>query len=397
MIASTPVSWFTEYGVQHQIHYPEKINFYLSGYSQEEISEIRLNYSFSNSKVWSYKYSDPTSYGSNGFQVTLNLTGNSYVPPGTKIKYFFNIVSTEGKTHNSIQNEFYYLDPSVNWQYTTWKHLTLIWHDRNKNDIELILKKTSESNSKLAKILSLDNTHPITGVIVNNRTEAEKAFPNISKAASKEDLYGGFAFPHYDTFVVIGASIDGIIHESTHLLVHQSLNPTTRLPAWLNEGIAMHFEERKTQAEQFLKTYPSDQIFDLRYMNSVPGIPSDVRLFYLISESFVGFLFSEYGDTKMKELISAIDSGNPVDEAILTTYGNSLPNLQSNWLNSFSDSYETKINVDIGSFGTSLILSIAFLFGLFFSILGWLKHRMSDHNPDDHLRPDEYEEGYWDR
>jgi len=327
----------------------------------------------------------------------LNLTGNSYVPPGTKIKYFFNVVSAEGKTHNSSQNEFYYLDPSVDWQYTTWKHLTLIWHDKNKSNIESIVKKATKSNSELAKILYLDSTYPITGVIVNDRTEAEKAFPNISKAASKEDLYGGFAFSNYDTFVVIGASINGIIHESTHLLVHQSLNPTTRLPAWLNEGIAMHFEERKTQAEQFLKTYPSDQIFDLRYMNSVPGIPSDVRLFYLISESFVGFLFSEYGDTKMKKLINTIDSGNPVNEAILTTYGNSLPNLQSDWMTTFSDRYETKINVDIGSFGTSLILFIAFLIGLCFSILGWLKHRMSDQNPDDHLRPDEYEDGYWDR
>ena len=243
----------------------------------------------------------------------------------------------------------------------------------------------------------MPSTNPITGVIVNSRTEAEKAFPNISKAASRQHLYGGFAFSNYDTFVVIGTSMDGIIHESTHLLVAQSLNPTTRLPAWLNEGIAMHYEERQGRTSQNLKTYPPDQIFDLRYMNSVPGIPSDVRLFYLISESFVGFLFSENGDNKMKQLIAAIDSGNPIDEAIFTTYGDSLPKLQSNWLNTFSDRYETKINVDIGSFGTSLILSIAFLIGLCFSILGWLKHRMSDIDPDDHLRSDEYEEGYWDR
>jgi len=327
----------------------------------------------------------------------LNLTGTSYVPPGTKIAYFFDLISAEGKTYNSRQNEFYYLDPSVDWQYTTWKHLTLIWHDRNQNDIESIAKKTTSSNQKLAQLLNLPNIHPITGVIVNNRTEAKKAFPNISKAANKEDLYGGFAFSNYDTFVVIGASIDGIIHESTHLLLDQSLNPTTRLPAWLNEGIAMHFEERQGSTSQILKTYPPDQIFDLRYMNNVPGIPSDVRLFYLISESFVGFLFSEHGDNKMKKLITTIDSGNPIDEAIFTTYGDSLPKLQADWINTFSDKYENKINVDIGSFGTSLILSIAFLIGLFFSILGWLKHRMSDIDPDDHLRSDEYEEGYWDR
>ncbi len=397
LIAFSPNDWFTEYDVRHQISYPEQLNFYLSGSSQEKISEIRLNYSFSNSKVWSYKYADPTSYSKNGFEVALSLTGNSYVPPGTKITYFFDLISVEGKTHTSNQNEFHYLDPSFEWQHTTWKHLTLIWHDRNKNDIESIAKKAIKSNLQLTKIISLPNTHPITGVIVNTRAEAEKAFPNISKAADREDLYGGFAFSNYDTFLVIGASLDGIIHESTHLLVKQSLNPVTRLPAWLNEGIAMHFEERKTNATQILRSYPSNQIFDLRYMNSVPGKPSDVRLFYLMSQSFVAFLFTDYGDFKMKELIKRMDSGSPTEDAILATYGDSLQKLQSNWLNSLSASYENKINVDIGSFGTSLILSIAFLIGLCFSILGWLKHRMSDHNPDDHLRPDEYEDGYWDR
>ena len=122
-----------------------------------------------------------------------------------------------------------------------------------------------------------------------------------------------------------------------------------------------------------------------------------MRLFYLISESFVGFLFSEYGDYKMKGFIDKLNSGKPTDEAIFAIYGDSIQELQSKWLNGLSDRYETKINVDIGSFGTSLILSIAFLAALFFSILGWLKHRMADRNPDDHLRPDEYEEGYWDR
>ena len=397
LLASGPDNWFTEYRVQHQIYYPEEINFYLSGSWQEEIYEIRLNYSFANSSVWSYKYVDPSSYGKNGFEVALNPTGSKYIPPGTKITYFFDLVSISGKTHTSNQDEFYYLDPSVQWQYATSKHLTLIWHDRNRNDIESIAKKGIKSNLELTKILNLPNPNPITGVIVNNRAEARKSFPTISKAANREELYGGFAFSDYDTFVVIGTSLDGIIHESTHLLVNQSLNPTTRLPAWLSEGLAMHFEESKRETEQILQAYSPDQVFDLRYMNTVPGKPSDVRLFYLMSESFVGFLFSKYGDNKMKELISKIDSGSPIDEAIFATYGDSIPKLQTTWLNSFSDRYENKIDVDIGSFGTSLILSIAFIIGLFFSILGWLKHRMSDSNSDDHLRSDEYEEGYWDK
>ena len=124
--------------------------------------------------------------------------------------------------------------------------MTLIWHDRNVNEINSVAKKVTESNLQLIKLLNLRHPLPITGVILNSRSEAEKGFPKISEAAIKEDLYGGFAFSEYSIFIITGAAPNGIIHESTHLLVNQSLiSSLTRIPAWLNEGLAMYFEERQ--------------------------------------------------------------------------------------------------------------------------------------------------------
>jgi hypothetical protein len=330
----------------------------------------------------------------------LETGKGNYIPPGTRITYFFDITSG-GKTYTSEPNQFYYLDPSVTWKSTTSKHLTLIWHDRSEKEINSIVKKVIESNLQLTELLELPNPLPITGVILNSRREAEKAFPKISEAALEEDLYGGFAFSDYNTFIITGAAPNGIIHESTHLIVNQSLkSPVTRLPAWLNEGLAMYFEEKQhlwRADRKILQDYVSGHWFDIRNMQTVPGKPSDVRLFYSISESFVDFLFSEYGSRKIKDLLNNLDYGKSVDEAMLSTYGTPLETIQSNWINALSNRFEKKINIDIGSFGTSLILTSVFLIALSVSVVGWLKYKLSDHNPEDHLREDEYEEGYWDK
>ena len=400
LFASNPDDWSEKSNIKHQLNYPNYVIFFLSDIYEGEVSEVRLNYSFNNSKVWSYKYADTANQDKNRFEVLLETGKGNYIPPGTRITYFFDITSG-GKTYTSKPNQFYYLDPSVTWKSTTSKHLTLIWHDRSEKEINSIVKKVIESNLQLTELLELPNPLPITGVILNSRREAEKAFPKISEAALEEDLYGRFAFSHYNTFIITVAAPNGIVHESTHLIVNQSLkSPVTRLPAWLNEGLAMYFEEKQhlwRADRKILQDYVSGHWFDIRNMQTVPGKPSDVRLFYSISESFVDFLFSEYGSRKIKDLLNNLDSGKSVDEAMLSTYGTPLETIQSNWINALSNRFEKKINIDIGSFGTSLILTSVFLIALSVSVVGWLKYKLSDHNPEDHLREDEYEEGYWDK
>jgi hypothetical protein len=396
--ASTPDEWFNEPNIYHQIEYPNKVQFYLSGFSDEDLLEVRLEYFYNSSKILSYKYADPASGGKIQLEVTLETSGPHYIPPGTQITYFFELTSIQGKKYQSPQIKFHYLDPSINWKSTKSKKMTLIWHDNNEDDINSLIEDVNESNSHLTELLNIPNPLPITGVILNNRQESDEAFPRISAAASKEELYGGFAFSNYDTFIVTGLSRAGIIHESTHLLLDQSLkSPTTRLPAWLNEGIAMHFEGNHQTTGKMLQAYSSGQIFDIRSMETVPGKPSEVRLFYLISESFVAYLFSEYGDNKIRHLITHLDSGQPIEDAIFSTYKLNLQKIQSDWLDSLSGRFENRVNVDIGSFGTSLILSMTFLIGLLFSGIGWLRYKANSHDSEDHLRSDEYEEGYWDR
>ena len=144
LFASTPDEWFIGPSIYHQIEYPNNVQFYLSGFSDEDLLEVRLKYSYSSSKILSYKYADPVSKGEILSEVTLETSGPNYIPPGTQITYFFELTSVQGKKYQSPQIKFYYLDPSIKWKSTKSKHLTLIWHDRNEDDINSLIEDVNE-------------------------------------------------------------------------------------------------------------------------------------------------------------------------------------------------------------------------------------------------------------
>ena len=58
LFASNPDDWSEKSNIKHQLNYPNYVIFFLSDIYEGDVSEVRLNYSFNNSKVWSYKYAD---------------------------------------------------------------------------------------------------------------------------------------------------------------------------------------------------------------------------------------------------------------------------------------------------------------------------------------------------
>ena len=73
-----------------------------------------------------------------------------------------------------------------------------------------------------------------------------------------------------------------MVHEATHLLLDRAVDsPLARVPAWLNEGLAMYFESDSYRREATVARAARDSaLLRLGAMNTVPGRPEDVRQFY---------------------------------------------------------------------------------------------------------------------
>ena len=69
----------------------------------------------------------------------------------------------------------------------------------------------------------------------------------------------------------------------------------------------------------------------LRHMRALPGRPDEVRLFYSQSAGIVRFLMNEFGHERMDALLTEINEGRKIDDALNATYGFGVDELDTRW------------------------------------------------------------------
>ena len=138
------------------------------------------------------------------------------------------------------------------------------------------MAEVSEKLEPVKELFGIEEPPLVRGVIVNNRLEAARSFPPVSRAAGRGHLYSGFAFSDYGVFALVGLNSDGIVHEATHLLLREAVDtPVAKIPSWLNEGLAMYFEQGSVGRQRVVEdALRRGSLMRLRNMNTVPGRPA---------------------------------------------------------------------------------------------------------------------------
>ena len=371
----------------HYINFPINISFELIGKSHQEIDEILFYYRLANTNISGYKHASisrrdsPT--GKDGFTATSKLatSGSEYIPSGTQISYYFKILYVNEAEQETDPITFDYLNPKYRWQKMETENMTVFWHDITKNKIEEVISKSGIVLEQVFDLFDLEQKRTMRAVIANTQKESAESFPKISSSATRDNLYGGFAFPEYEVFIVRGINADGIIHEATHLLMSQKLDSAqSKIPAWLSEGIAMYFEIDNGHRNRTAEIgYLQKQLRPLSSMQSIPGKSADVRLFYAHSQGIVAYLIDKGGKENILRLFEQINSGTKPDAAVINVYGATIDELDKSWQATLNPRFERRMLVDPGTFWTSLILGTVFLFAVIVSAITWTKKKISNH------------------
>ena len=371
----------------HSINFPINISFELIGESHREIDEILFYYRLAGTNITGYKPTSISSMdsptGRNRFTATsaLATSGSKYIPSGTQISYYFKILYINHAEQETDPITFDYLDPKYRWQKMESETMTVFWHDITKSKIEEVISKSETVLEQVSELFDIEQNRPIRAVIANSQRESADSFPKISSSATRDNVYGGFAFPQYEVFIVRGVSADGIIHEATHLLMSQKLDSArSQVPAWLSEGIAMYFEIDNEHRNRTAEVgYIQKKLRPLSSMQSVPGKSGDIRLFYAHSQGIVGYLIDKGGKEKILSLLEQINSGTKTDVAVIDVYGKTIDELDKSWQATLNPSFERRLLVDPGTFWTSLILGTVFLFAVIVSAITWAKKKIYSH------------------
>ena len=359
----------------HSISFPDEIRLRLVAESDATITHVRLVYQLGSQKTRIYGYPKFTPSSRIDTDFRIKTGGASFLPSGVDVSYFYHIGDANGNEFDSERYSLEYLNPRYDWQRYSLPGFEVLWHDRPANEVRAVADDVNERLDEVRALLRLDETKTMKAVILNGRREASTSLPKVSDAATAGHLYGGFAYGALDVFVLVGLGREGMIHEMTHLLIDEAMtSPRGRLPAWLNEGLAMYFEGPSSWRERaVLDAYHRGRLMPLRSMGAVPGVPSDVRNFYSQSWSVVDYMMETYGPDRMTALLGAIDSGMDVRDAVHVAYDMSLDELESRWKRQLGGGVIERLPADPGTVGTSFIIGGAVVVTLTAVLFRWLR------------------------
>lgn len=311
------------------VRFPGLIVFDLTAQSQQRIVEVRLRYRTVGNRVWSYAY--PAFESGQRVTATFNLSavGGDFLPLGAQLEYYYVIRDDQGGVYETPAKTLEYTDTRFQWQQAQAGPLILMYHDIPRSKVAEVTGQVEVELRRLASMLRLDTSRPIKGIIYNERSAAIGAFPHQSRTITDQHVFEGFAFPERGLFVGLGMSPRLIVHESAHVMLHQTLGGgAARMPVWLDEGFASYMEPG---ANPYSGQSLSAMSVPLTSMTAVHGTPRDIRDFYLKAESVVAYLIEEHGEDRFRSLLDRLREGRAVDEGLRLTYGFDVAGLEELW------------------------------------------------------------------
>jgi len=126
-------------------------------------------------------------------------------------------------------------------------------------------------------------------------------------------------------------------HELCHLLLHSRVK-NGRLPRWLDEGISQLASDgiaeilMSGRGSILDKAVLANKLLGMRGLSQrFPRDRESLLLAYEESKSFVEFIYHEFGQGGIQDLLGNLQEGNEIDEAVLNSFSVPFVELEKRW------------------------------------------------------------------
>jgi hypothetical protein len=317
-------------------NFPEEVVFRLSAHSDATIEKVTLHYQILPDGVMAYGRPDFTP--AERVQVDFRLKGNdpprSYLAPGARIDYFWEVEDETGNKLTTDTATFVYDDIRFSWQSISEGNVSVYWYAGSRSSAESSLAVARETLDEMSALLGVTVDYPVKVWIYDSYEDMLPALVRRSETHEQLVVVAGERVSS-DTVLMQGEGADDTLrHELTHIVTHVAgEGPYGGLPAWLDEGTAMYGQSEPGEGftSALNKAVERDSLLSVRSMTSPTGDPSKVGLFYGEAWSLVDFLIDNYGPAKFAELFDTFKEGSTVDKALLKVYGFDQGGLEDAW------------------------------------------------------------------
>ncbi len=318
--------------------FPIGIRFQATAVGENEITSMAVRFHIGLQTRGVYEYLDYVSADViDGELFWRTATSAGYIPPETIITYSYEIEDSAGNLLATEEQELVYEDARFTWERVSEGPVTVAYHGPVKVRAEAILQAILDTLEKMGPVLGAGIDDPIRVVTYNNQKEMLEALPPRSAAVGRELVTEGQAFSNVGTLMVlIGGrlALGTASHEVTHILNHRAGQSIfRRLPSWLHEGLAEYGNVDPGFSYDVALEFAvaTDRLLPHLFMQTLPGDPEDVIIFYGQSKSIVRYMIELQGEASMRELLSLHKQGVNMDDALSQVYGMDRLELTNAW------------------------------------------------------------------
>lgn len=325
-------------GSSVESEFPEGMRFKLDIESELRIDDVRVTFEIGNRGTTQYAYLDldqTTRPLINGELFHRTNSNDRYIPPGSMIRYWFEITDENGDSHITEPEDFRFDDARYEWEEVTLGTVTILYHGPVRTRAERLAEAALQSLEIMGPVTGADTETPIVMTLYNNNAEMIGAVVARSLATSRELITEGQAFDSESVVIVLAgrSDIGTATHEMTHILVARAAGSRGSVPLWLNEGLAEYGNIDQTVSYQRYLEWAegTDRLIPLKTLRSFPGDPNLTLVAYGQGRSVVKYMIDEFGVDKMAQLLATLGTGIGIDASLNVVYGFDLGSLENKW------------------------------------------------------------------
>ena len=323
------------YNVTSEI--PEGIKFSIELLNYDEIDDIQVKFKIDGRNSFQYEYLKISKDNNVIEHFFSTLQSSRYIPPASKIEYYFEIFFNDGSSFRTEKKNDVLLDSRFEWDLVQGDVVDVYFHGPVSRRAKNVLKASDKSVNDISELLGVDSNKRITLVMYNNYSEMFDVVVKKSQTQAGSLITEGQAFSTENIVLVDGGARSALgvaTHEITHIIVSRATKDSyVGVPLWLNEGLAEFGNvEQDSGYDRYLEwAVDTNRLFPFSSLNRFPGNPNLTLVAYGQSKSFIEFLVNKYPKENMKNLMKEISNRKSINESFISSYGKNLNDLEDEW------------------------------------------------------------------
>ena len=260
------------------------------------------------------------------------------IPPFGQISYRWQIRDEQGNELITENRTIEYEDTRNDWQELSNEHLRMLWYGYDEAFASSLFTIVDDAYVRLAAAFGVELTRKPTVVVYSDR----QAFAEFQGMMNNVEFVIGRYFPGHNITVNLVTEdmprrvyAETLAHELSHLYSDNFYVGFSRIPLWLEEGLATYNESVNPQAKLVMVQLAAAR-GDLVPFIDLPAAIRDsdltvTNLAYAEGATVFQFITEHWGEARLADFLSAFRRTTSLDSVATQVFGENSVDFELDW------------------------------------------------------------------